>query len=238
MPGRFLELAAPSEDLQDSLAFWEALGFRQADVGEARAYPYAVVADGRLALGLHAALDEPVLVFLRPDLGSWALSLADAGIEFEHLAIEPDSFNEARLRGPDGTLAGVVEARTYSPPPLERDSASLCGYFREYALPVGSLACAQAFWEDLGLVEGWRGEPPDAWCRLSGSGINLGLYPRAWLRAPGLVFVAPDMSERLDAIAEATGGLLPAAHLPALPGAVGALRGPEGVTLYLLEATD
>ena len=51
----FLEISVHTPEIQDSLAFYESLGFVQATVGEVWPYPYAVVTDGRLFLGLHGA---------------------------------------------------------------------------------------------------------------------------------------------------------------------------------------
>ena len=53
MIGRFHEVSVHAPDLLASLAFYERLGFTQVTTGEAWTYPYAVVADARLAIGLH-----------------------------------------------------------------------------------------------------------------------------------------------------------------------------------------
>ena len=53
MLGRFLEISLHTPDIQESLEFYESLGFAQASVGEIWPHPYAVVTDGRLFLGLH-----------------------------------------------------------------------------------------------------------------------------------------------------------------------------------------
>ena len=59
----------PVSDLRASVSFYEALGFQQAAVSETWPYPYAVVTDGRLFLGLHGAdIRSPALTFVLPHL--------------------------------------------------------------------------------------------------------------------------------------------------------------------------
>ena len=65
MLGRFLEVSVRSSDIPESLAFYESLGFVQAPVSDAWSHPYAVVTDGRLAIGLHAReFDAPSLTWV------------------------------------------------------------------------------------------------------------------------------------------------------------------------------
>ena len=70
MIGRFLEISVHAPDTLASLEFYEALGFSQAATGEAWPYPYAVVTDGRLGIGLHQRElpQSPLLSFVLPDL--------------------------------------------------------------------------------------------------------------------------------------------------------------------------
>ena len=70
MIGRFHEVSVHAPDVLESLAFYERLGFAQVTTGEAFPYPYAAVADGRLAIGLHGheLAQSPLLSFVLPDL--------------------------------------------------------------------------------------------------------------------------------------------------------------------------
>ena len=70
MIGRFLEISVQAPQVLESLAFYERLGFTQVTTGEAWSYPYAVVTDGRLAIGLHQheLPQSPLLAFVLPDL--------------------------------------------------------------------------------------------------------------------------------------------------------------------------
>lgn len=58
MLGRFLEISVRTPVIQQSLEFYQALGFEQALVSETWPYPYAVVTDGRLFIGLHGTVEQ------------------------------------------------------------------------------------------------------------------------------------------------------------------------------------
>ena len=63
--GTFLELSVPTDDIQASLEFYQRLGFTELTVNDIRTHYYAVVTDGRIAIGLHAGgFDEPALSFV------------------------------------------------------------------------------------------------------------------------------------------------------------------------------
>src|SRR5512135_1588053 len=133
MLGRFLEISVRVSDILESLAFYESLGFVQAAVGDTRPYPYAVVTDGRLILGLHAApVDSPCLTWTHPDLKSHAPKLQSLGIEFARAEFGDDAFHELAFWDPAGQMVTILEARTYSPPSAGDVRQSSLGYFEEY----------------------------------------------------------------------------------------------------------
>jgi hypothetical protein len=82
MIGRFLEISVHAPDVLASLAFYERLGFTQVTTGEAWSYPYAVVTDGRLAIGLHQQElpQSPLLAFVLPELHRQLAALEAAGL--------------------------------------------------------------------------------------------------------------------------------------------------------------
>ena len=116
------------------------------DGGRGLPYPYAVVADGRLAIGLHGRElpQSPLLSFVLPgparrDLGA----LERRGIEILDRRLGDDVFNEASIEA-GGQVVRLLEARTHSPPPLGPGETSRLGWFEEYALPVADLKRARS----------------------------------------------------------------------------------------------
>lgn len=206
MLGRFLEVSVPAPAILDSWEWYQRLGLTPAPVGEAWPHRYAVVTDGRLALGLHAeSLEAPVLTFVRPGLAGHLAALAAHGIAVQRAELGDDRFHEAAFDDPDGHGLRLVEARTWSMP--DRTPPTLLGWFEEVALPVRDLEAARGFWERLGFVAAGGGDAPWPYLALTSDHLNVGLYRTRELAGPALVFVADDLAavgERL-----ATAGVAP-----------------------------
>lgn len=168
--GRFLELALPAPDLLASWQCLRALGFAEAPTTDARPEGYAVLGDGRCALGLYAELPQAELVFVRDKpLYEW----------------------------PDGLPLRVVEARTFSP--VAPPSPPPLGWFSEVMLPAADPAAAAADWEALGFVCLGAEASPLPHLALVSDTLNLGLYPPGVLAQAGLLFehAAPESLQPL-----------------------------------------
>ena len=236
---RFLEISVHAPEIRDSLAFYESLGFVQASVGEAFKHPYAVVTDGRLFLGLHGrALPAPALTFVMPRLMHGIDRLEQLGIELEDLQLGNEVFNRVSFRDPSGQYVNVFEARTFSPPPLESQPTTTCGYFTEYGLPAREQGPMRVFWEALGFVA-WDEQPePFARTAITSDHLNLSLYRSRAFRQPVLTFEDRDMRERLARLKER--GFQLSDEMPdSLDESCNAiLIAPEGTRLLLIQSED
>lgn len=243
MLGRFLEISVTTPDIQQSLEFYRALGFEPASVGEIWSYPYAVVTDGRLFIGLHGTTRQEsslaaTLTFVLPQLSSAIAGLERAGVHFDQLHLGPESFNHASFDAPGAQRVHLVEARTFSPPNFDQAITTACGYFSEYALPVRDTAPGRAFWEPLGFVALEEEPRPFPRTTLTSDLINLGLYRTRALRQPVLVFEDIDMGERLARLRERGFALSDDMPDSLDESANGILATPEGTRLLLLQAKE
>lgn len=239
MLGRFLEISVHAPDVQTSLAFYESLGFVQASVGEMWPYPYAVVTDGRLFIGLHAApLPSPSLTFVLPELMYGMDRLRAAGVEFVTQQLGSDVFNHASFLDPSAQPVKVLEARTFSPPALDRPLNSTCGYFSEFGIPTRNVQAGRTFWEALGFVAMDEELQPFARTALTSDHLDIALYRARALRHPVLTFEDPDMRERLARLRER--GLQLSDEMPdSLADDTNAvLIAPEGTRLLLLQSAE
>ena len=203
MLGRFLEVSLPAPAILESWDFYQRLGFAAATVGEIWPHRYAVVTDGRIALGLHdLGLDAPLLSYVLPDLARHLTRLEARGIEFESLTVGDVGFNAAVFAAPDGQRVRLLEARTFSPP--EGAQPSLLGWFEEYAVPVADLGAARDFWEGCGFVTATEDEAPWPHLALTSDSLDIGLHRTRELAAPTLVFGHEDVAG-LQARLEAAG---------------------------------
>lgn len=237
MIGRFLEVSVHAPDVLASLEFYERLGFSQASAGEAWPYPYAVVTDGRLGIGLHQheLQQSPQLSFVLPDLFEHLGALEERGIKIIDRRLGSDVFNEATLVAPGGQLVRLLEARTYSPFQRAPGDTSRLGWFEEFMVPVADLKAAGLFWESLGFVPAEESEEPFPHIGLTSDSLDVALVAKGALTRPALLFTDPVMSTRIRALADRgvefarlPGNLDPSRHA--------LLVAPEGTQLLLTTA--
>lgn len=238
MIGRFLELSVHAPDVLASIEFYESLGFLQATTGDAWSYPYGVVTDGRIGIGLHERelQNSPMLSFVLPDLFGHLDALEADGIEILDRRLGSDVFNEASFAGPGGHLIRLLEARTFSPVDRAPGETSKLGWFEEIALPVPDLAAAGRFWERLGFVPTEECEEPYPHVGLTSDTVDLALLRPGSLARPALVFSDAAMPERVAGLRQR--GF---EFAPRLPGNLDPERGalliaPEGTQILLVTA--
>jgi catechol 2,3-dioxygenase-like lactoylglutathione lyase family enzyme len=237
--GGFLEISVHTPAIQDSLAFYESLGFVQATAGETWLYPYAVVTDGRLFLGLHGAPVAPcALSFVTPHVLGVVEQLEAQGVHFDELNLTDQAFNRAAFRDPSGLLVNLLEARTYSPPQLERPVLTTCGYFSELGAPVRELEATLRFWEQLGFVALEEEAAPFARTPLTSSRLNLALYRARAFRAPVLTFEDDNMRERIALLRERSYALTDEMPDSLDESSNAVLIAPEGTRILLMQAAD
>jgi hypothetical protein len=238
MLGRFLEISLHTPAIQESLEFYERLGFVQAPVGETWPHPYAVVTDGRLFLGLHGSVvRSPALTFVLPELAHGVEQLRELGVSFDQERLGSDVFNQVGFRDPAGVSVNLLEARTFSPPQLDA-VVTTCGYFSEFGVPVKDTETARSFWEPLGFVAMEEELKPLARTTLTSDRLNLAFYRTRVFRQPLLTFEDPNMRERLARLRER--GFALSDEMPdSLDDSTnGVLIAPEGTRLLLLESAD
>lgn len=238
MLGRFLELSLAARPIGESYEFYQALGFAGVPTGDILVYPYAVVHDGRLCVGLHERdSDEPLLTFIRPDLKAYWRALRRHRIDFEFTKLGDDEFNEIGFRDPNGQLIVLLEAQTFSPGTWEDHSGSVCGRFVEYSLMTTSRASAAEFWQALGFHTVGEGETPHPWIRLKGHGLSIGFHETVYFQ-PGPSFATTNLDARLEYLrAKGLDTQRSSSTARALRGST-TLVAPEGTPLYLIDEAE
>lgn len=235
--GQLLEFSMPARPLADALESYVALGFASLPVGDIVPSPYAAVADGGVALGLHdAELDELMPTFVRPDLKTHVRVLRRCGVEFEHLDVAEERFNRATFRDPSGLPVALIEARTFSHGEPNPNVVPICGRFAELSVATHSLDDSVAFWTSLGLSVAAGGDDPFPHRRLQGQGLRLGLYETARF-TPALTFHADNVEGRVEFL-RAKGFTVRRGSPLDAGGASATLIAPGGIAFFLLPAAD
>jgi len=230
--GHFLELSIPTDDVRESLEFYLRLGFTELPVNDIRGHFYAVVTDGRIAIGLHSAdFEEPALSFVWPDVARHVRELEDAGHELTVVELGIDEFHEAGMFSPDGHPLRFMEARTFSRQNFLGMPVPVIGRSAEISLRCADYAAALAFWGLADFIaDNDPAEDPDqALVPLWAPGVMLGL--RASYRWPeaGLRFGQTDIDATLEELDRR--GIV---HRRS--GAGRLLTAPEGTRLDLVDA--
>jgi catechol 2,3-dioxygenase-like lactoylglutathione lyase family enzyme len=231
MLGRFLELSLLAPDIGAAWQRWQGLGFVAAETGDVWTHPYGVVYCEGLAIGFHAAGDEPLcLTFVRPEVESLAEELSNRLIGMERTQLGEHVFNMVELREPGGALLRIQEARSFSAPDEPPQHTAL-GRFHHLSLPCADLAEARGFWERLDLELVSRDEP---WEGLAVAGLPIACHEQSVLGTPLLVF---ETAHAVDTAALRDAGLT-AARPVAMLGTRRhhVLRDATGLTVLLLDA--
>jgi catechol 2,3-dioxygenase-like lactoylglutathione lyase family enzyme len=197
--GRFLELSISTQNIRESVQFYERLGFSQLTTGDIWSHPYGVLTDGRCVIALHARAAAPLtLTFVRPQLARYLAVMQAAGFEPHSTRLGDEDFHEAHLRDPCGQPITLLEARTYSPGlPDERALESLCGYFSAFSMPVADTDATLVFWERAGWVPLEAEDEPYPHVTLTADALNLELHQPGTLKTAALVFRDPQMPSRI-----------------------------------------
>ena len=149
---QFLELSLPSNDVRKSLEWYRSLGLFELVTNDIRQYHYAVISDGHFCIGLHGNdLPGPGLSFVRQNLAPHILERMDTGDEFIQAVLGEDSFHEAAQADPDGSLAILMEARTFSPSHAE-EQQPLIGALERIILPCMRIEESLEFWQRHGFI--------------------------------------------------------------------------------------
>lgn len=150
---QFLEYSVPAADVAESLSWYQSLGFSELHTGNIRLYHYAVITEGDCCIGLHGeSLEIPALSFVQPSLATHVRRLMAEETEFDFARIGIDEFHEAALGDPDGTLALLMEARSFSPPHDEDTATSFLGRAESLTLPCRVLEESIEFWQRFGFI--------------------------------------------------------------------------------------
>lgn len=226
----FLELSIPTTDIQESLDFYRRLGFAELETGDIRSYYYAVVTDGKIAVGLHGSgPEEPAVAFVHQDLARHVQDLEERGVRLAFRELGQEQFHEVGFYSPDGHLLRMMEARTFSPPGPDDIAASIVGQSSEISLRSREPETAIVFWKDRGfIVDADESDRESDHVPLIAPGISIGLRNDLRWPEPVLRFESTDIPDIIDTLENK--GI---AHSPVGNGVL--VTAPEGTRLLIVD---
>jgi hypothetical protein len=210
--GHWVELSLSVTDLSASLFFYEKLGLKPVDGGE-QPYPWAVVSDEILHLGLHQRLfPSPTLTYF-----SWGETISKRVAILKKLNI---TFNQITTRdigyygSPVYDLVSTAEFTGLEGQPLclanfwrDMKQPQRCFFipgnqFGELSLKTADVKAATSYWEQLGFKQVAGSDKPYPWATLSDGLIRLGLHQTTRFTHPTISYFSPDMPDRLHRLRE------------------------------------
>jgi catechol 2,3-dioxygenase-like lactoylglutathione lyase family enzyme len=238
MFGRFLEISLVTDDIAASVAWYEQLGFRQLPCTDAWSWPYCALSDGRLCIGLHQTVETRIAIsFVRPGLAAAVQALEFSGFIPHTSRLGFEEFHRLELRDPSGQDFRLLEARTCSPD-TEGYRESQCGYFAAFSMPVTDDGATGDYWARAGFIAHEEESLPYPHRPLTSNHLNLRLHQRQALAQPALVFIATDMTNRLERLRALDLPLARRVPFGLDNAGNGLLQAPEGTQLLLVAGED
>jgi predicted enzyme related to lactoylglutathione lyase len=199
--GRFHEISVSTDDLDESLQFYELMGFGANRVESVWPHPYAVVSLGNLVVGLHEyRFPSPSITYVHPDITNALESFRDAGAVIAFAKTEPGQFKEFGFRDPAGHMVTLLEKATHGIDALAPSSGSrTLGQFLGFSLPSAAPEISSGFWRALGATpltipsidaRHWPAALFDA------AGLTIGMHDESWLDKSALVFQRAGATDR------------------------------------------
>jgi len=113
--GIFGELTLPTRQLADSMVFWLKFDFKPLHMAQIP-YPYAVMSDGLMMLGLHQRPQQTItLTYFAPDMPERIAALKGRGLRVDALSTDSDgSVTNGMLTSPDGQVIFLLQGDVFS----------------------------------------------------------------------------------------------------------------------------
>lgn len=215
--GRVAYLTIGTTDIDRSMELYDKLGYTVENKGKSPVR-WTEICDGSLHIILVEGKDEYLgLTYVSDDIHSSIDQLKTAGLK-PILTVgteeEPRQII-AQLR--QGMLVSINQSRPdldykyVSKTLMDIDYASmnpddfpnkLCGIFGELALNIDDMDKEIQFWKEIGFEVGERYEEPYPWAIVTDGLFIIGLHQTDEFDKPALTYFAPDMEDKLRALAE------------------------------------
>ena len=200
MLGKFHEISVETEDIADSVAFYERLGFSHCGTTDTWQHPYGVMTDGKLFLGLHQfKFPSPTLTYVHANVAQHCACHREAGHRHRVEARRRRRFQRIRLpRSLRTAGASAGSAHAFLRRRASATMARCAATSPSSACPPREFQPMREFWEPLGFVALDETEAPYLRMSMTSDHLDLAVHRPRTLDAPMLVFAAADMGERIE----------------------------------------
>jgi DNA-binding NarL/FixJ family response regulator/mRNA-degrading endonuclease RelE of RelBE toxin-antitoxin system/catechol 2,3-dioxygenase-like lactoylglutathione lyase family enzyme len=211
--GDYLEISLSVADLSESLSFYKKIGLKKVD-GDDRPYPWAIVSDDTLHLGLHqCSFSSPTLNYFgdshspTPYVLDTLLKLNVPLAHMQKINEKTDMHNGEVLKKEfmiaadfetiEGQRVFLADKNSEVEPNLKRKFFSKNDKFGELSLKTKDVNAAVAYWKQLGFKQVSQNNKPYPLAVVSDGLIRIGLHQTCKFTRPAITYFTPDMPQRL-----------------------------------------
>ena len=217
--GDVTAITITSPNLDDSLQFYEQLGFKELFRADFP-FPWLQITDGALLIMLRQDNNPYIaLTYYCKEIDKVVAQLQQAAIVAKSIPTPSPDIKRYLIQSPDGlniTLVTHVDGFAQPPGPTmltmpqqdyfdsEKYVNKSCGRYGEFAHPVTDLDQSIDFWQKLGFQSMSKFTSPYPWAILSDGLAVVGLHQTQHFTQPIITYFAKDMKEKIEKLKESS----------------------------------
>jgi predicted enzyme related to lactoylglutathione lyase len=198
--GQAVQVLISAPNLEESLAFYEKLGFKKLD-GSSVPNPWALLSDGVMLFLLNQTPQHYLgIAYFADTIEAQVGQLQKAGVKMT-TNVNAGQLLQGVCFDPNGFGISFIQGDTASLPKPEGESSVSCGKFFEISIPTTDVIGSVAFWRKLGFEIKYGDPPGKGWASMSDGLIGIGLYTRTACNhqfpIPAVTYFSNDSEERI-----------------------------------------
>lgn len=206
--GYAFEIVVTVPDLEESLQFYEKLGYRQLTGATSPTQPDVLLTDGIILLSLHVgSARKTVLTYFAENVGEKVDGFERLGVPFDEKHKSGGEITRATLTDPNGLQVDLIQAAPSQVPKPPGKPISKAGQFGELSIETEDVRESLAFWTRLGF-EPTEHMPavPDSWASIADGLLLLGIYVKGYcphlIETPSITYFDAEAAERIRKLKE------------------------------------
>ena len=202
--GGIVQIVMGGQNLDESLVFYQKLGFRKVKEGHEPNPWIQMTDDGILLLLNQGGMNYIGLTYFVKNMSEEVAQLEDQGIQFFQKKEKGGKIFQAAFLDVDYMLG--VNLLNYNPDKVYHPKGKInpvCGKFREVSCPVADLAVSIKYWEQFGFKKVRGGSIPYPWVDLNDGMITVGLHQTTEFDKPAITFFSSDMDTKIASLKKA-----------------------------------
>jgi predicted lactoylglutathione lyase len=185
----YIQISLSTSNLQKSLTFYKALGFKEAGVHSTASIPWAMMSDGNhLFMISQNTFPSPSLTYYESNFKNRVETLQSNGLTMQYIPSEAGRPWTAVLSAPNGLGITLIDLAGDKLAGMAIEDSLLIGTFRELSIPVTNISISRSFWQKLGFEVIEQTDEPFPIQTMSDGMIQVGLYQTDFFKSVALTY--------------------------------------------------